>query len=402
MAKGADMRVLISAYACEPNKGSEPEVGLRAVLAAANRHQVWVITRENNLPALNRFLAAHPLGSKIEVIGLDLAQPTLRFKRLGGFAGVNLYYELWQRKLRELAIGLDLEHDFDLVHHVTFARYWSSAGVSAVAKPFVWGPLGGGSRPPLMLLPTMGVRGCAEDLARVMARPLIARLSGVGSTARRASMIIAQNPETRRAMRHQEKTVVLPNALLVADSVEHSKLGASPPSFVSVGRLIPLKGHALAIAAMTHLDGRTLDIYGDGPDRDRLEGLARRHGVADRIHFRGHTSREEVLSAVGNADALVHAALHDEAPLAIVEALASGTPVVCLDRGGPPVIVGHWPRVPSRAVRAASPTVTAGRIAVALEEVAGKRTAPDPTPADWVSGELLDIYDRVAGSTGDR
>ena len=50
------MKILISAYACEPNKGSEPEVGFRVVLAAARDHEVWVLTRKNNIEPLQRAL----------------------------------------------------------------------------------------------------------------------------------------------------------------------------------------------------------------------------------------------------------------------------------------------------------------------------------------------------------
>jgi hypothetical protein len=55
------MRILLSAYACEPGKGSEQEVGLRIMLAAAQRHDVWVLTRENSIPLLEEYLALHPL-----------------------------------------------------------------------------------------------------------------------------------------------------------------------------------------------------------------------------------------------------------------------------------------------------------------------------------------------------
>ena len=59
------MKGLLSAYACEPGKGSEPEVGLRTVVAAAQRHDVWVITRQNNLPSLRAHLAHEPLRDRI-------------------------------------------------------------------------------------------------------------------------------------------------------------------------------------------------------------------------------------------------------------------------------------------------------------------------------------------------
>jgi hypothetical protein len=54
------MKVLLSALACEPDKGSEPEVGFRALLAAASHHEVWVLTLPESIPALTRSRAGAP------------------------------------------------------------------------------------------------------------------------------------------------------------------------------------------------------------------------------------------------------------------------------------------------------------------------------------------------------
>jgi hypothetical protein len=64
------MRILISAYACEPGKGSEQEVGLQVMLAAAQRHDIWVLTRENSISLLEDYLAQHPLRDRIRLQGI--------------------------------------------------------------------------------------------------------------------------------------------------------------------------------------------------------------------------------------------------------------------------------------------------------------------------------------------
>src|SRR5829696_3145358 len=132
------VKVLLSAYACEPGKGSEPEVGLRVMLAAAQRHEVWVLTRENNVAPVADFLADHPLRDRIHLHGIDLTGPIRRVKR-AGLPGLHLYYDAWQRLAATRAAELDRHIDFDVVHHATFATYWTSAGVSRLGKPFVWG-----------------------------------------------------------------------------------------------------------------------------------------------------------------------------------------------------------------------------------------------------------------------
>ena len=64
------MKILLSAYACEPGKGSEQEVGLQVMLAAAQRHDVWVLTRNNSISLLEDFLAQHPLRDRVHLNGI--------------------------------------------------------------------------------------------------------------------------------------------------------------------------------------------------------------------------------------------------------------------------------------------------------------------------------------------
>ena len=396
------MRILISAYACEPGKGSEPEVGLQIALIAASEHEVWVMTRENNLPALRAFLNSHPLRDKIHLIGFDVDGMPQRVKKRGGLVTLHWYHDLWQRRLAELAIRLDSETDFDVVHHATFATYWTRVGVASVRKPLVWGPIGGGATPPLRLLPVMGLGGAAGDLVRSFSRPIVARLIGARRSAKQAAVVLVQNPETAHRLFAQDTAVVLPNALVAARSApllgENQTEQDAPPRIITAGRLIALKGTELAIRAMQHIrhSEAILEVYGDGPQRKRLERLRNEMRLDQRVRFHGRVQRSILEEALAKAAVLVHPALHEEAGFVVVEALTLGTPVVCLDRGGPPVVVKQWPDVPSRVVRPSTPGVTARRIALALDDVIGQRGEPDSRPAQQFTEGLLAAYSYAA------
>ena len=105
-------------------------------------------------------------------------------------------------------------------------------------------------------------------------------------------------------------------------------LGFEGPTLLSVGRLIELKGHGLIIEALTRLPGYRLAIAGEGPERAALEALARRAGVADRIHFLGLIGHDRLPSVFSAADALVLASRREGWPNVLLEAMACGTPVV--------------------------------------------------------------------------
>jgi len=398
------MRILISAYACEPGKGSEPEVGFQIALAAAAEHEVWLITRSNNLPAIEAFLADHPLRDRVHLVGLDVGGFAKRLKKRGSPFTLHWYYDKWQRRLSDVATSLDDEFDFDVVHHATFATYWTRTGIAAVNKPLVWGPVGGAVKPPLRLLPVMGFKGALSDLVRVSFRPVMARVSGSRRTARHASVILAQNPETASLLHDSGGVMVLPNALLAAKSIGSSETtsyrqDANPhPSLVMAGRLIGLKAPALALLALAHIDhpSATLSIYGEGPQRDRLVRLAVRLGIEKRVQFHGAVPRAQLLAAISSGSVLLHPALHEEAGFVVAEALALGIPLIALDRGGPPVVGRFWPLVPSRFITPSTPAQTARQLALAIDEIIGQRVGADPSPAQLFQDRLITAYARAA------
>jgi glycosyltransferase involved in cell wall biosynthesis len=111
-------------------------------------------------------------------------------------------------------------------------------------------------------------------------------------------------------------------------------LPLSAPLLVTVGALIPRKGQALVIQALTQLPEARLLLVGNGDDRASLEALARKEGVGKRVHFLGsldHTLLPVLLSA---ADAMVLPSSSEGLANAWVEALACGCPLVITDAGG--------------------------------------------------------------------
>jgi glycosyltransferase involved in cell wall biosynthesis len=359
------LRVLISAFSCEPGKGSEPEVGLRTVLAAATRHEVWVLTGDIGAPALQKFLDDHRLGARVHLepipLGIDLSGL--------GLITFHRFYDRWQRRAGSRALELDRQIGFDLVHHATMSTVWTRVGVASVPKPLVWGPVGGGVETPVRLLPELGFRGLLDDMLRVASRRLLARLPAMRRAPRAAAVVLAQNHETVRRLQARGDVIVLPNATAV-------ELGPVAPGggrvreVALVGRIVGWKGGHLAMRAFRHVTDpeAILRVYGEGPDHVRLEQAARRWGLADRVRFEGWIPRSALLPKIARAGVLLHPSFHDDAPLCVAEALSFGTPVVCLEHGGPAEVARRWPTSPSRLVPPAGVKVTARRLAEAIDE----------------------------------
>lgn len=394
------MRVLLSAFWCEPDVGSEWEIGYQALRAAASRHEVWLLTRAAGAERVADRLTSEPTAHPVHVVPLA-SPPSLERIRGFGIPGFHLYHDLWQRQAARRARELDRDHDFDVIHHVTLAAYWTRAGVAAVDKPFVLGPVGGGAEPPVGLLPTLGPAGLTEALARVGLRRAMARTPAVRRGWRAADLVFANNRETaRRLAAVSERVTVLPHG--TAATVDHPTAASRARSteILVVGRLVGWKAGALALrafAALRHADAR-LRVVGSGPQRPRLCRLARRWGLADRVTFTERLPRGELQQRLARAGALLHPALHDESPLIVAEALQLGTPLVGLDRGGVRALAGQYPEGLSRLVAPSTPARTGTRLAEALEAFLAEPPAVSHTPhraREAFDAGILSAYERA-------
>ena len=120
-----------------------------------------------------------------------------------------------------------------------------------------------------------------------------------------------------------------------------NELNLSGPTLISVGLLIPRKGHELIIEALSRLPDAQLLICGEGPMRNQLERYAERWGVSGRVKFLGQITHGELSRYYSAADVLVLASLREGWPNVLLEAMACGTPVVANAVGAVPEFVGH-------------------------------------------------------------
>jgi glycosyltransferase involved in cell wall biosynthesis len=337
------MKILLSAYACEPNKGSEPGVGWNWARALVHRGDVvHVITRSNNRPSIEAALASEKL--PLAIIYYDLPAWARRWKRWPG--GIYLYYLLWQVGAYRLAKRLHSTEAFDRVQHSTFASFRQPSFMGGLGIPFVFGPVGGGEPMP------RGFRRGIPFAARVIEtfRDLGSALTSYDPmmlyTFSRATVIACTTSDTLAKIprRFQSKCIVLP-----AIGINESEIGAASghsiqePQFLFIGRLLYWKGVHLALRALAQVrisvPKASMKIIGEGGDRSWLKAIAEQAGVKDSIEWLSAVPHEEILQEYRDNVAFVFPSLHDSGGMVVLEALAAGLPVICLNLGGPGAIV---------------------------------------------------------------
>jgi glycosyltransferase involved in cell wall biosynthesis len=160
---------------------------------------------------------------------------------------------------------------------------------------------------------------------------------------RRASAVITTSNITgivaylRQQGWSQSQTHYLPNFV---DATRMPAIGrgelATPedaPVLLALGRLHPVKGFDILLAALAAVPGAYLWLAGEGPERSRLEQQANALGIASRIRFLGW--REDTAALLAAADLLICPSRHEPLGNVLIEAWAQGVAVIAADAEGP-------------------------------------------------------------------
>ncbi len=254
--------------------------------------------------------------------------------------------------------------------------------VNAPYRP-AWAERLKGVRALFRLLPFLAAlwRGAGRaDVAHVMANSgwswhlfaapaiWIARLRGVPVVVNyrggEAGAFLARAAGVVRASMRRAALLVVPSGFLQQVFGGHGMPARVVPNIIDLGRFHPadpprvpgqaphllvarnleaLYGNDTALRAFAllsqHYPAATLTLAGAGPEADSLAALARDLGVADRVRFPGRLDRDEMAALYRDADLMLNASRVDNMPNAILEAMASGVPVITTDAGGIPFIV---------------------------------------------------------------
>lgn len=207
---------------------------------------------------------------------------------------------------------------------------------------------------------TMGVYGAAA--ARLIGRPHVLTMHGGRYYAERLQRRVALSAAARAsrtvgvsaaAAADLERTLwlrrgsvrVIPNGIAPSrgdGSRLRAELGLAPDALlvVAVGNLYPVKGHVVLVRALAALHRAGVDgelhvaIAGRGEEEPALRAAAASAGVADRLHLLGY--RDDAADVVAAADVFAMPSLSEGLPLAILEAMNAGKPIVASRVGGIP------------------------------------------------------------------
>jgi glycosyltransferase involved in cell wall biosynthesis len=352
--------------------------------------------------------------------------PLLRFP-----GGVQLYAYFWQIRAYFAARKLHRQVKFDAFHHITFANDWMASYIGALLPiPYLRGPGGGAHRTPEGFLREYSAGARFWERFRSFGQWVLRRDPFFIRSQRRAGVILLCNREAAEAvpksLRHKVQLFPV-NAISAEDlkiiSGENGQVNRSeepvqdqqtpsprPFEVLYAGKLLGLKGVAMgirgfALFAQRHRDVR-FSLVGDGPERTNLEALIQELGVEDRVHLQKWMPRSELLVVMRAADVFLFPSLRDGGGAVVVEAMAAGKPVICMDLAGPGLHVTDdcgikvSPQTPDQTIKGIADALDrlyGDRELVARMGKAARRRAEEAYVLDKLGDRLLGIYESVLG-----
>lgn len=337
------LRVMLSAYACEPFKGSEPECGWQWALQMARFHEVTVLTRSSHRPGIERGLATLPAETPVPMFVFhDCNDWVLRFvRRLGANAWLSswLGYLRWQKSAWGRVAALQREHGFDLFHHVSWTEFRSRPAIWGHGVPSIWGPVNGSESTPWRMLQWRYPRASFHECCRNISGTFVG--AALGNKARQSTVSLVSTRETAAAFARLD----LPTVLFQESGVHWRDFHPQPPlpgplRLLYDGRILFHKGIHLALAglAASATDAR-LTLIGTGKFQPAVQRLAASLQLGERVRFEDPVSYPEMLRRYPAFDVFLFPTLHDSSPFALLEAMAGGLPAICLDCAGPAIVL---------------------------------------------------------------
>lgn len=336
------MKVLMVAYECVPNAGSEMALGWNWPLHIAKLgHEVWVLSR------------LHP---ETEKALTSLSMPNLHFIYVDFPAWINfcrpyklnirwlilLSYLAWQKKAYKIALELDEKYRFDIVHHVTMANLRGGSWLRKLNKPFIFGPVGGGQIAPPAFKKYF-LKGWASEAFRSFTTKHLSPFNPLlGNTMKQADLVLATNRETADLARRlgARRVELFLDCGLTEDffpDEAFTRLTSPELRLIWLAQIIPRKGLLLALEALSKVKPSIpfkLTILGKGSLSHYIPEWIKEFSLEDRVEYLGSIPWTEVKNKYQNSDVFLFTSLRDSFGSVILEAMSQALPVITLDHQG--------------------------------------------------------------------
>ncbi len=339
-------KILLTAYAVNPYKGSEDGTGWNISRELAKNNIVHIITRKNNQEEIDRYLKENtdPIHNNMNFHYYDLPWLLMFWKKKLGERGYVLYFYLWQLCLPIFVKTKGIT--FDIAHAVNFHSDSHPQFLWTLGKPVFWGPIG---HHPLVpknyLISVYGKKNYIKDRLYNFVKFMMRNFDPFYYISKwTAKRIFVINSGVNQAVKAKKsKIIILPavaNRIIKKTEVkQEQKLF----TVLAVGRFVYMKGFDVTIRAFSRFyynltpknrANVRLKLVGKGEELKRMIDIIRQEKIEEVVEIIPWVEKEEMEQIYLTSTVFCFGS-HEGAGMVIPEALSYGLPVVCFKNFGP-------------------------------------------------------------------
>ena len=337
------LRILINAYACSPNMGSEPGMAWHWVSHLAHHCELHIITEGEFREQIEAVVPTLPQGRNLHFHYNPVSEEIRRMCWNQGDWRFYKYYRQWQWKTYLMAKELCQTEHIDILHQLNMIGFrepgylWRLSWETGV--PFVWGPLDAKDKFPVAYLQGADLKTRLFMRLKNFLTVVQLRYSRrVSHAARQASVVFSASSNSQYSFR---KYLGVGSPLLnetgcyVQERPLVDKSRKATFDVLWVGKMDFRKQLALALRsiAATNSPQMRLHIVGGG-HAEPYQCLADDLGIGSRCVWHGMVSHAQVQDLMRDADVLLFTSVAEGTPHVVLESIGNNLPVVCFDTCG--------------------------------------------------------------------
>lgn len=329
--------ILINAYACSPNMGSEPGMAWNWCVNLAKHCELHIITEGEFRDKIEAVLPTLPQGKNMYFYYNPVSEEIRRMCWNQGDWRFYKHYRDWQWKTYLMAKEIIQQHSIDVVHQLNMIGFREPGYLWKIGnKPFVWGPVDAKEKFPVAYLEGAPLKAKLFIRLKNFLTGLQLRYSSrVRQAVNKASYVISASTESKESFRkYFNIDSPLLNETGCYKKADFKKEEKKTETFdmLWVGKMDFRKQLNLAIRTLADLrkEDVRLHIVGSG-DAKAYKDLAQRLGVEHQCLWYGAVSHEKVQKMMQEADIFFFTSVAEGTPHVVLEAIGNALPVVCFN-----------------------------------------------------------------------
>ena len=337
------LKILINAYACSPNMGSEPGMAWHWVSHLAHHCELHVITEGEFREQIEAVVPTLPQGRNLHFHYNPVSEEIRRMCWNQGDWRFYKYYRQWQWKTYLMAKELCQTEHIDILHQLNMIGFrepgylWRLSREAGV--PFVWGPVDAKDKFPVAYLQGADLKTRLFMRLKNFLTVVQLRYSRrVSHAARQASVVFSASSNSQRSFRKYlgvDSPLLNETGCYVQERPLVDKSRKATFDVLWVGKMDFRKQLALALRsiAATNNPQMRLHIVGGG-NAEPYQRVADDLGIGGRCIWHGMVSHAQVQDLMRDADVLLFTSVAEGTPHVVLESIGNNLPVVCFDTCG--------------------------------------------------------------------